>query len=67
MVDTANGVYQRYEKFGFTCQTIWDSYSRRYKHHIINEKVNDLIASGKYREVDVLKTRGYPHRVIQKL
>jgi hypothetical protein len=36
-------------------------------HHIINEKVNDLIASGKYREVDVLKTRGYPHRVIQKL
>ena len=36
-------------------------------HKIINDKVNECIATGKYREVDVLKTRGYPHRIIQKL
>ena len=32
----------------------------------INERVNLYVSSGKYREVDVLVTKGYPHRIIQK-
>jgi len=33
----------------------------------INEYVNIYVSSGKYRELDVLKTKGYQHRIIQKL
>jgi hypothetical protein len=36
-----------------------------YMYHI-NERVNLYVSSGKYREVDVLATKGYPHRIIQK-
>lgn len=32
----------------------------------INNFVNLYLSSGKYREIDVLKTIGYPHRIIQK-
>jgi hypothetical protein len=32
----------------------------------INNYVNLYLSSGKYREVDVLTTYGYPHRIIQK-
>jgi hypothetical protein len=34
--------------------------------HYINSYVDTYISSGKYREIDVLKTQGYPHRIIQK-
>jgi len=34
--------------------------------HHINMYVDTYISSGKYREMDVLKTKGYPHRIIQK-
>lgn len=33
----------------------------------INKYVDIYISSGKYREMDVLKTIGYPHRIIQKI
>ena len=33
----------------------------------INSFVNTYISSGKYREMNVLRTAGYPHRIIQKL
>jgi len=32
----------------------------------INNYVNLYISSGKYKEMDILKTKGYPHRIIQK-
>jgi hypothetical protein len=32
----------------------------------INKYVHLYLSSGKYREMNVLKTRGYPHRIIQK-
>jgi hypothetical protein len=32
----------------------------------INKYVNIYISSGAYREMDVLRTMGYPHRIIQK-
>lgn len=32
----------------------------------INKYVDLYLSSGLYRELDVLKTRGYPHRIIQK-
>jgi hypothetical protein len=32
----------------------------------INNYVNLYLSNGKYREMDVLKTKGYPHRIIQK-
>jgi hypothetical protein len=32
----------------------------------INKYVEFYLSSGKYREMDVLKTTGYPHRIIQK-
>jgi hypothetical protein len=32
----------------------------------INKYVNSYLSSGKYREMDLLKTKGYPHRIIQK-
>jgi len=32
----------------------------------INKYVDLYVSSGTYREMDVLKTRGYPHRIIQK-
>ena len=34
---------------------------------IINNCVNEYLASGKYKEVNVLPTQGYPHRVLQKI
>jgi hypothetical protein len=34
--------------------------------HHINMYVDTYISSGKYREMDVLKTKGYPHRIIRK-
>jgi hypothetical protein len=33
----------------------------------INKYVDLYISNGKYREINVLKTKGYPHRIIQKL
>lgn len=33
----------------------------------INAFVDVYISSGKYREMDVLKTKGYPHRILQKI
>ena len=33
----------------------------------INETVNTYISNGMYREMDVLQTKGYPHRIIQKI
>jgi hypothetical protein len=33
----------------------------------INNYVNLYLSTKKYREIDVLKTIGYPHRIIQKL
>ena len=33
----------------------------------INGYVNKAIASGDYKEMDVLKTKGYPHRILQKI
>ena len=33
----------------------------------INNCVNSYLSSGNYRELDVLKTKGYPHRIIQKI
>jgi hypothetical protein len=33
----------------------------------INNCVNEYLASGKYKEVNVLKTQGYPHRILQKI
>jgi hypothetical protein len=33
----------------------------------INDYVNIYLKSGKYREMDVVKTKGYQHRIIQKL
>jgi len=33
----------------------------------INAFVDVYISSGKYREMDVLTTKGYPHRILQKL
>ena len=33
----------------------------------INNYVNLYVSNGKYREMDVLKTKGYPHRIIQKV
>jgi hypothetical protein len=35
--------------------------------HHINKYVNLYISNGKYREIDVLKTKGYQHRIIQKI
>lgn len=32
----------------------------------INTHVNLYLSNGKYKEVDILKTIGYPHRIIQK-
>jgi hypothetical protein len=32
----------------------------------INELVNVYLSYGKYREMNVIKTIGYPHRIIQK-
>jgi hypothetical protein len=32
----------------------------------INKVVDQYLASGNYKELDVLKTAGYPHRIIQK-
>jgi hypothetical protein len=32
----------------------------------INNYVNLYVSSGKYKEMDVLQTKGYPHRIIQK-
>ena len=34
---------------------------------IINNVANEYIASGKYIEIDVLTTTGYPHRVLRKV
>lgn len=34
---------------------------------IINGYVDMYLGSGKYRELDTLKTYGYPHRIIQKI
>jgi len=36
------------------------------KNHI-NRYVDLYLSNGKYREMDVLKTKGYPHRIIQKI
>jgi hypothetical protein len=36
-----------------------------YTYHI-NERVNLYVSSGKYREVDVLESFGYAHRIIRK-
>ena len=33
----------------------------------INKYVEFYLSSGKYRELDVLKTEGYPHRIIRKV
>lgn len=33
----------------------------------INKCVDMYLASGKYRELNVLETKGYPHRIIQKI
>lgn len=33
----------------------------------INKCVDDYISTGNYREINLLKTSGYPHRVIQKI
>lgn len=33
----------------------------------INSSVDSYISSGNYREMNVLRTAGYPHRIIQKL
>jgi len=33
----------------------------------INDYVDKYIHSGNYKELDVLKTEGYPHRIIQKI
>ena len=33
----------------------------------INKCVDLLILNGKYMELDVLKTKGYPHRIVRKL
>jgi hypothetical protein len=33
----------------------------------INEYVDSYISNGKYREMNILKTIGYPHRIIQKI
>jgi len=33
----------------------------------INNQVNIYVASGRYVEINVLKTFGYPHRIIQKI
>jgi hypothetical protein len=33
----------------------------------INNYVDLYLSNGKYREIDVLKTSGYPHRIIQKI
>jgi hypothetical protein len=33
----------------------------------INQTVNQYIEGGKYIEMDVLRTKGYPHRIIQKI
>jgi len=33
----------------------------------INALVDVYIGSGRYREMDVLKTKGYPHRILQKI
>ena len=35
--------------------------------HHINKYVYLYVSSGKYREMNVLHTKGYPHRIIQKL
>lgn len=35
--------------------------------HTINNTVNQYLEGGKYREMDVLRTKGYPHRIIQKI
>jgi 3D (Asp-Asp-Asp) domain-containing protein len=34
---------------------------------IINRYVDMYLGSGKYKELDTLKTYGYPHRIIQKI
>ena len=33
----------------------------------INAYADQYLASGKYKELDVLKTEGYPHRILQKI
>ena len=33
----------------------------------IDKYVNLYLSNGKYREMNVLKTKGYPHRIIQKI
>lgn len=35
--------------------------------NIINRYVDMYLGSGKYKELDTLKTYGYPHRIIQKI
>jgi hypothetical protein len=33
----------------------------------INKYVDEFISSGRYTELNLLKTAGYPHRIIQKV
>jgi hypothetical protein len=35
--------------------------------HYISSCVDTYVTSGKYKELDVAKTKGYQHRIIQKL
>lgn len=37
------------------------------QHSPINDQVNHYLAEGNYVELDVMKTHGYPHRIIQKI
>ena len=34
---------------------------------VIDNCVNSYISSGKYTELEIAKTVGYPHRIIQKI
>lgn len=34
---------------------------------VIDNYVNSYISSGKYTELEIAKTVGYPHRIIQKV
>ncbi len=36
-------------------------------HSHINRYVNIYVSSGKYKELNVIKTEGYPHRIIKKI
>jgi hypothetical protein len=35
--------------------------------HYINKCVDSYLSSGKYKEINVLRTLGYPHRIIRKI